>query len=691
MNVKMKRMYHARLKRSIIIALGVFLLATAGCKDKNTTLTGFTVTPSSVILVYGGTPDTQQLTVTAEPSGVAVECAFASNNVKTATVSQTGLITATGEGTAKITVRVNNIIRYVDVDVLSESANAYTATPDTWVATDALGREIGQRETYGVQKERTVGIFYFLWLGAHGYDVHEDHETVTDPSGSTASPYDISKMLAANPSNPQYGPVGAFHHWSEPHFGYYVSNDEWVIEKHIQLLADAGVDVLIFDNTNGFIYRQNIETVCRVMERMKAQGRATLKIASIFNGNAAAALQRLYDGFYAKGLYREFWFEWKGKPLALCDPSGLSATLLNFFTIRHSWFDSRGAWFGNGKDKWTWADYYPQTFGWHESQSKAEQISVAAATHPTSNIGRSYSNGNQPAVHKSGEGAFFNEQWTRALEVDPEFVFITGWNEWVAMRFTDGGAGQMCGKPLAQGDSYFVDQYNEEYSRDLEPMRGGFGDNYYYQMVDRIRRYKGVRPGATDHTQHDIVIDGNANDWNSAVIEYTDDRGDITSRNHFGWGSTGQLTNQFGRNDFVSAKVAISGDNACFLMHTDQPAVTTATAPVQLFIGNLQGNAWEGFQYLVNILPDNKAELHRSQGGWAWQKTADVPCRMNGTYIELSVPLAQLGLSQSAPGFDFKWADNMPQNGDIRDFMDHGDTAPNARFRYRYKFLKIEP
>ena len=34
---------------------------------------------------------------------------------------------------------------------------------------------------------------------------------------------------------------------------------------------------------------------------------------------------------------------------------------------------------------------------------------------------------------------------------------------------------------------------------------------------------------------------------------------------------------------------------------------------------------------------------------------------------------------------DFKWADNIPNGGDILDFLDHGDVAPNGRFNYRYE------
>jgi hypothetical protein len=65
---------------------------------------------------------------------------------------------------------------------------------------------------------------------------------------------------------------------------------------------------------------------------------------------------------------------------------------------------------------------------------KPEQICVAVAEHPIANIGRSFHGGRQPAPgqERTAEGLHFAEQWTRALAVDPEFIFVTGWNEWIA-------------------------------------------------------------------------------------------------------------------------------------------------------------------------------------------------------------------------------------------------------------------
>ncbi len=67
-------------------------------------------------------------------------------------------------------------------------------------------------------------------------------------------------------------------------------------------------------------------------------------------------------------------------------------------------------------------------------------------------------------------GLNFDEQWKRVMEVNPKFVFVTGWNEWIAGRYTRWSK-------YTDADCYFpgglfVDEYTQEYSRDCEPMRG---------------------------------------------------------------------------------------------------------------------------------------------------------------------------------------------------------------------------
>ena len=555
---------------------------------------------------------------------------------------------------------------------------AWDTFSDTWVATDALGRSLPTSEQAGLPRaNKTVGIFYFTWLGQHSKTV-----------------YDNTKLLAANPTNPPYGPKSAFHHWGEPAFGYYVSDDEAVLRKHAQMLADAGVDVLIFDVTNGPTYDNVVQAMARVLTQMRRDGLRTPQFAYITHSSEGKVAQALYDRIYSKGQFSELWFRWQGKPLLLAKPESLAPALRDFFTIRESWAWTKGQkWFADGRDKWPWLDNYPQNFGWHESPQKPEHISVNVAQHPVSNIGRSFHDGHEPSPGQRApeQGLCFAEQWRQALKMSPEFVFLTGWNEWVAQRFTSDKGGQpFLGKPLPPGGTFFVDQYNQEFSRDVEPMRGGHGDNYYYQMIDGIRRYKGVRP-VPPVASRPIKIDGRFDDWQSVTPEFRDTLGDPVHRANPGWQGSGGYTNQTGRNDLVAAKVSADERNVYFYIRTRAP-LTPHTDPnwMLLYIDADQNptNGWLGYDFVVNHASPQTytATLEKQQGrGYAWGSPVSIEYRAVGKELELAIPRAALGLTQRPATLDFKWADNIQQTGDWSDFMLNGDVAPNDRFNYRAK------
>lgn len=566
---------------------------------------------------------------------------------------------------------------------------------DTWVAIDALGRTLvtGPKES-GLRKDKYVGMFYFIWQGAHGFDKHGaggENEGVGDKlPGDTLSPYDNSKLLAENPSNPKYGPIHAWHYWGEPYFGYYLPDDEWIIRKHAQMLSDAGVDVLILDVTNAAIYLPQVTKIATIYRAMRKEGISTPSISFIVNSNPAKTVGRLYDNIYKKELFKDLWFYWKGKPLLLCPPEGLNDITKNFFNSRHSWAWSKGqSWFGDGKDKWPWLDHTPQSFGWHEAKDKPEQVSVAMAEHPMSNIGRSFHDGKEPDVKRSGEGLYFAEQWKRALEVDPEFVFVTGWNEWVAMRFDDGASGMFLGKKIPKGETYFVDCYNEEFSRDAEPMKGGFTDNYYYQLVDNIRKFKGSRPVVETSEKNKIIVDGKFTDWENVSLVFKDDKGDIFHRNHPGWGRIKEYVNTTGRNDIIESKITSDKNYVSFYVKTNN-TMTSWNSPdwMRLFISIKDNSipAWEGFQFMVNHQPVNNTTttLDRCKGGWQWETVGDISYRTIGDKMELRIPKTYLGIKGNTFIIDFKWADNSPADGNALHWLDKGDTAPNARFAYRY-------
>lgn len=560
--------------------------------------------------------------------------------------------------------------------VIAASAESWDTWADTWVATDALGRTVSTHAEVGDPREgKFVGIFYFLWLGQHGTD----------------GPYDITKILAADPdamkkpTSPLWGPPLKFHHWGEPLFGYYLSDDAWVLRKHAQMLADAGVDVVIFDVTNQHTYRKVYMELCRVFSQVRADGGRTPQIAFLTPfGDPAKVVAELYEDLYGPRLYKDLWFQWKGKPLILADKRRVDSKYHDFFTFRKPQPDYfRGP---SGPNEWGWLEKYPQHI-FYDENNKPEQMVVGVAQNAhdgrlsafsvPNTYGRSWHDGRKDerpgAVNL---GLNFAEQWKRALEVDPEFIFITGWNEWIAMRF-DEFAGEK--EPVM-----FVDQFTQEYSRDIEPMKGGHSDNYYYQMVDYIRKFKGARKPPVAGPKKTILIDGKFADWNSVRTEYRDDIGDTMHRDHPGYDGVGRYVNKTGRNDFVLTKVAHDTKHVYFYVRTREPMTPRTDPNWMLLLINSDGDpktGWEGYNFVVRH--GRHGAMLEALGSGTASGGAVVSCATAGNEMELAISRASLGLGRKLD-FQFKWVDNARVGGDIREFYVNGDTAPNGRFNYRY-------
>ena len=575
---------------------------------------------------------------------------------------------------------------------------------DTWVATDGLGRTLSNYGNAGpTRKNKCVGVFYLTWHGAHGYDelqmpYGKGEGVIPKTKKEYKSPYDISKILKHEPGKRPWGPPLSLHHFGEPEWGYYLSDDEFVIRKHCQMLVDAGVDVIIFDATNGMTYRDIYLNFCRILWEIRAAGGRTPQIAFMAHTSSELVVPKIYNDFYAKNLYPELWFYWKGKPLILSPVEGLNKEIRNFFTIRHTWVPGVFPWFGDGKDKWTFFDDTPQAYGWSESSNKPEQVSVTTAQHAHRNIGRSFQNGKQPATENERPdiGLYFTEQWQRALEVDPEFVLIIDWNEWTAMRFVyDAGDTNLkwevfLGKQMKDGDSWFVDQYNQEFSRSIEPMKGGFYDAYYFQMIDKIRKYKGVRPLPKASSPKTITIDGRFDDWTNVEPEFYDTKGDVYHRDHPGWGKIKSYINKTGRNDFKTLKVARDDKNIYFYVETDKDITIYKDKNwMMLFIDAdaNSSNGWEGYDYLINhkVIDSQTATIEKFDGTNKLSKIGKIKYRVKGNELELAVPRKLIGLKNKKNfTLDFHWADNIQKLFDIVEFAQSGDSAPNRRFKYRY-------
>jgi hypothetical protein len=556
-----------------------------------------------------------------------------------------------------------------------------------WPATDALGRSLpmaGDRGVRAHRADRCVGMFYFLWHNDPG---------VKNPA--TRRPYDLSRILARDPeamrhpNSPLWGAMGVYHYWAEPLYGYYQSADPWVLRRHAQLLSSAGIDVLIFDATNTETYPEVYRGLCSVFQDVRKAGGRTPGIAFMVNTKAGEIAGRIEQDLYRPGLFRDLWFTWEGKPLLICDPKEANPEMQRFFTLRRAHWPFAQV---NTPYAWHWEASYPQHYGYTTDPDKPEQINVSVAQNlrvsdglPTNMSegnarGRSFHDGSVDRTPGAVDrGLNFQEQWGRALAIDPPFVMITGWNEWIAGRFAD-----------PDGTIKFVDQFDREGSRDIEPMKGGHGDNYYYQLVANVRRYKGVEPLPRASAARSIQIDGSMKQWADVAPEFADDAGDTLPRDFDGAGGL-HYRDKSGRNDLVTLKVARDSAHVAFYARTRQPLTPPSDPNWMWLLIDIDADpatGWEGYDFIVNrkIGDDGTTWLEKHDGGWRWKPVARVPYRIAGNELHLVIPRESLGIPRDRAVFsvDFKWADNVGSPGDVMNFYIRGDAAPEGRYRYRY-------
>jgi hypothetical protein len=275
-----------------------------------------------------------------------------------------------------------------------------------------------------------------------------------------------------------------------------------VIRRHILLLVAAGVDILAFDNTNGSpeIYQQSYTKIAETVRKLRREGmKIDLKFLFLTHsgrGGSPQTVTWLYENIYKPFLYPEMWLMWNGKPAIIGYPDGLTAgeapvsdEVRKAFTWRTGWADVDTV---SLQNEWQWIDSVtPQNWGYVGRPDIPEQVPFACGGWCNSNLGRSNYNRSQPAYDKfqlasdrtGNQGLFFSEQIFYGLKLDPKLMFITGWNEWWAGAWTApvaGGGYRILDNSCAPRQRYFVDNYTAEYSRDIEPMKGGHGDNYYY-------------------------------------------------------------------------------------------------------------------------------------------------------------------------------------------------------------------
>ena len=552
-------------------------------------------------------------------------------------------------------------------------------------AVDELGRSV----VSAGESKKLVGIFYFLFNG----------------DGGEKGPYDITKILENDPeaylSGERWeaaggGPFLTSHHWGEPLFGYYFQTDRWVISRHCQMLTDAGVDFLVFDTTNNDIYIDRVLTLLDVWYAYYLDGWNVPKLAFYTNTDSGTRMNEIYDAYYNNAGLKEkyprldeLWFRWNGKPMIVGHKnSGQRPEVAKYFRIKDSqWPDTEDP-TTKKPDGFPWIEFVNlETFNAYYKNSPIDKsiMSVSVAQHcdsvhmsasafyGRSDHGRSWHDGAEDTSENAVlYGYNFAEQWEYAIKLDPDIIFITGFNEWMALRLA------VEGEPLV-----FFDECTAEYSRDVEPAAGILGDNYYMQMVRYIAKFKRSVSALPRGKNVSVSVSGDFSQWENPDITavYRDYKNDAAHRDHPGYGEN-YYVDTTGRNDIVNAKVCEDAGNIYFYVDTAEAlSPCTDTAWMTLFL-NVNGEK-AGYDFCVNrVSPENGKAAVEAVGNDGYRRIGEAEIRFEGNKLMLRVPKALLGLGETA-SFTFKWADNY-EDGNIMSFYTKGDAAPYGRLNWVY-------
>ena len=518
-------------------------------------------------------------------------------------------------------------------------------------------------------KKKDVGIFYFVWLGQH--------------PGQQKGIYDISKLLKeapedlwAAPEGTPKSPAGQFHFWGEPLYGYYDSRDPWVVTRHVELLMNAGIDYLMFDTTNAVVYPEAISVVLNVLKKFASQGFDVPKVAFYTNSASGRSVQMIYDNFVKSGEWDGLFYSPKGKPMVVgltkknkssdqgTNPDYISDELQEIFDVRES--------------QWPNATYDENAFPWMSWDNPQRLhngvISVSVSQHSVETVtfsdtttcrGRGWDAKTHKEIKEDfRNGRNFRNQWQTVFDnIDKiDNVFVTGWNEWIALKLLNG-----------KKEAIFVDLFNEEFSRDAEMMRGGYGDNFYMLLAENVRRYKGDCGVAAQKGK-----------------VFRDFEGDALVRDFKNFDGSGRYIDSSARNDIVEITVSESAAAVTFEVRTASDVVPYAQGDLNWMnilvrTDDSSDKAFE-YDYVINRYPtvNGVTTVERICADGRKVLSGKATYSVSGDILRVTVPFGALGLESGDVHFGFKVADNVADPDDIMEYYVSGDSAPIGRLSFDY-------
>ncbi len=565
-------------------------------------------------------------------------------------------------------------------------------------ATDALGRSFLPMDE-AKDGTRYVGVFYSLWLGQHQYmqsAVFDINELLSTREGAAALHSTADSELSR---------MGEFHFCGEPLFGYYNMRDPWVVMRHMEMLTMAGLDYLCIDATNASIYPEVCRVLFDTLTDLQNQGFDPPKVMFYTNSYSGTTVTKLYNEFFQTERYDHLWFAPYGKPLiaGITENNNFASDQTKYPEIYGESAtdfipeEIRGR-FDIVESQWPNGDYNPDSIPWmswsypQHIHTGSKAISVSVAQHSPRGINfslqdpessRGYDYTTKTVEENWQAGRNFENEWQTVHDNEGlvENVLVTGWNEWMAVK---------------QADASFCDVYTSEYSRDIEPDSGAYGDNFYLQFIRNLREFKYTegRHYAYQRMTADFSDESMLTQWDHVNAHYRDIAGDAMVRNYENAVGSEVYTDDSARNDITDVKVVHDAENLYFYVRTadditayesgDESWMNILISAGSDFSGR---NDFAGYNYLINRTPgEGVTSVERSKGGWSWESVGQGEYRVYGNVMLVSVPLEALGLTSDACYIQFKVADHVKNPGDIMSYYLYGDSAPIGRLSYAYGY-----
>ena len=545
----------------------------------------------------------------------------------------------------------------------------------------------------GNRANKKVGLFFWLWIG------QPYASAIYDATKILALPDGLRRLTDFDYQDETISPNGQAHFWGEPIWGYYNSEDQWVMRKQIEMLTIAGIDFIYFDATNAFIYKNVFLKLLGIIDEYQKNGFNPPRIVFYTHSRSLQTTRELYKELYQPGHFPDTWFRVNGKPLIIAytnpeddaneaksrgdndyKPGILSPEILNFFHFY--------------RPQWPSDPVYADGFPWiewiHPQPMHNGIMNVTVASHP--NVPMSFSltrpnemtnwgRGWNPLTKKNiaedvDRGTFFQTQWDYAIAADPDMISIGGWNEWIAYK-----------QPY-WNEYVLVDAVNKEYSRDIEPMKGGYKDAFFIQLIANLRKYKAIQGTIPSPPKVTINILQGEQQWKDIPFTGININTNRFNRDEYGASTQLRYTQPAPQNLIREIKVAHDDKNIYFFIR----ARNAIKAPVdhanriQILIGrgepSLKG--WEGYEYIIGKnYETSTTSVEKFSAGYQSVDNGTAKFNITDNLLQIECPRSAIDAEKGGK-FYFKVATDVREPDDIMSYYTSGSVMPIGRLSYMY-------